>query len=237
MLLTVRNVGEELLPGGTAVEISPEPRPGEGVSFQRPMLFGRAVAGEECFWGIATEDIAPGHGGLVQVGGIAVIRGVRGTPNRFAAPKPDGYIHFASAGRAEVLYHTSYSSASDAVIYLGGGAAAGYGGMFGVTENEDDTVTVGAGMAITAFREGPKFVAETTLRKNASGRLLLVLLNARLEGGEWDLFLSIGEGLTGGYIPGRQICWPLARLTSGGYSFAQLWQGGVIDFSSRYYLG
>ena len=237
-LLPVRNITDEILPGGKAVEICPDPRADLAVNFHLPVLFGRAVADEGHCWGIATENILPGRSGLVQVGGAAVVRNVRGTPDRFVIPKPDGYFHFSSGGRAEVLYHNSLTP-SDAVIYLGGGGAAGYSGMFGVTENEDNTVTVGGGMAITTFGEGPKTVEGTTLRKTASDRLQLVLLNARLTGATWSLFFSIGEGMYSGYIPGEQICWPLARLTSGGSpprSFVQLWQGGVIDFSSRYYL-
>ena len=239
VLLPVRNITDELLPVGRAVEICPEPRPGTGIDFRRPVLFGRAVT-EACFlWGIATENIPSGHGGLVQVVGPAVVRDVRGTPDRYVVPKPDGDLHFPAAGRAEVLYRSS-AAAPDAVIYLGGGGSSGYTGMFAVTENEDATVTIGGGMAITTFGDGPRIVEEATLQKPSSSRLLLALLNARRSGGVWNLFFSIEEGMYGGYIPGEQICWPLAQLTSGGSpprSFVQLWQGGVIDFSSRYYLG
>ena len=115
----------------------------------------------------------------------------------------------------------------------------GYSGMFAVTENEDGTVVVEGGMAITGFGSGPRAVEGTTLRKTSRDGLQIVMLNARLDDGNWELFFSIQRGMTGGYIPGEQICWPLAQLASLGpplRSFAQLWQGGVIDFSSRYYL-
>lgn len=239
VLLPVRNITGELLPGGGAVEICADPRPGQGIASQRPVLFGRAVTDACLIWGIAAENIAPGHGGLVLVGGAAVVRNVLGTPDRFVAPKPDGKFYFSARGRAEVLYRTAAGN-PDAVIFLGGGGASGYDGMFAVTENGDGTVTVGGGMAITVFGEGPKTVEGTTLPKPSPDGLLLALLNARLEGTRWNLFFSIGRSMYDGYIPGEQICWPLAQLTSDGppaHSFVQLWQGGVIDFSSRYYLG
>lgn len=239
VLLPVRNITDEVLPAGRAVEICSEPRPGLGFNFRWPVLFGRAVTEACLLWGIATEDIPSRHGGLVLVGGTVVVRSVRGKPDRYVVPKPDGDLHFSAAGRAEVLYRSS-ADRPDAVIYLGGGGSSGYTGMFAVTENEDATVTIGGGMAITTFGYGPRIVEGATLPKPSSSRLQLALLNARRSGGDWRFFFSIEEGMYGGYIPGEQICWPLAQLTSAGApprSFVQLWQGGVIDFSSRYYLG
>ena len=242
ILLPVRNITDEVLPGGGAVEISPEPQPEQGVNFRRPVLFGRTVSEETLFWGIATEDIAPGYGGLVQVGGAAVVSGVRGNPDRYVVPKPDGYYHFSSTGRAEVLYRASWVY-PDAVVFLGGGGGgAVFNGMFAVTENEDGTVTVSDGMAITTFNDGPRPVPGTTLSTPSRTGLLYVVLNARLaSGGRWDFSFSVERSNADhGYIPGEQITWAIARLTTTGtpaYPFAQLWQGGLIDFSSRYYLG
>ena len=239
ILLPVRNITGEVLPGNKPVEICVDPPSGDGINFRRPILFGRAVSDGSLFWGIATEDIAPGYGGLVQVSGVAVLESVRGTPARYVVPKPDGLYHFSSTGRAEVLYRTDYLTYPTAVVYLGGGAGGStYNGMFAVTENEDRTVTVGGGLAITTFSEAPKTVEGTTLPAPDRSKLLFLLLNARLESGTWRFSFSIEESSTvKGYVPGEQICWHIARLTGGDYSFAQLWQGGVIDFSSRYYLG
>ena len=238
VLLPVRNITDEVLPGSRAVEICPDPQPGIGINFLRPMLFGRAVTGESQFWGIATEDIAPGHGGLVQVGGAAVIRGVRGTPNRYVVPRSDGDFHFSPGGRAEVLYYVP-GGQDQAVIYLGGGGAAGYTGMFGVTENEDNTVSVGGGTVLTSFNYGFLTIEGTTLQRPVvENQLQYAVLNALYTGGGWQLSFSIESGdINRGYIPGENICWHLARLSGGSrYPFVQLWQGGMIDFSSRYYI-
>lgn len=239
VLLPVCNITDELLPGNKAVEISPDPRPGTGINSLRPMLFGQAVS-EECrFWGIATEDIAPGHGGLVQVGGAAVIRSVHGTPDRYIVPKPDGYFHFASTGRAEVIYRTSSSLLPDAMIYLGGGGnEGGYTGMFRVTENGTESVTIGGGMVILSFNEQIISMEGATLSRPGFSGPVYVLLNAVRTGGTWNTYFSVeGASLSAGYVPGERICWQLARLTYGDrYPFVQMWQGGVIDFTTRYFL-
>ena len=237
VLLPVRNITEEVLPGSRAVEICPAPQPGLGIDFLRPMLFGRAVTDGSQFWGIATEDIAPGHGGLVQVGGVAVVRGVRGTPNRYVVPKPDGDFHFSPSGRAEVLYYVP-GGQDQAVIYLGGGGAAGYTGMFGVTENEDNTVSVGGGMVLTSFNYGFQTIEGTTLQRPVvENQFQYVVLNALYRPAGWQLYFSIEAGdINRGYIPGEQVCWHLARLSVRPFPFVQLWQGGMIDFSSRYYI-
>lgn len=235
-LLPVRNITDEVLPGNKAVEICPDPRPGQGVDFRNPMLFGRAVA-EGCrLWGIAMEDIAPGHGGLVQIGGLAVVGMVQGTPDRFIVPKPDGRYYFSNSGRAEVLYRTSDSDPV-AVVCLGGGGGSGFNGMFRVTENFDNTVTVDGGMAIVRFSAGPQSVEGTTLQRpvSPSGKQF-VMLNATLQGESWILSFSIEPAVDNGYVAGSRICWPIARLTTLNNPFAQLWQGGMIDFGSRYYV-
>ena len=237
VLLPVRNITDELLPGSGAVEIRPEPRPGLGIDSLRPMLFGQAVTAECRFWGIATEDISPGHGGLVQIGGAAIIRGVHGTPDRCVIPKPDGYFHFSSGGRAEVLYRTPDSTLPDAIIYLGGGGG-GYTGMFAVTENSDNTVTIGGGMVLVSYNEPLFSMEETTLPRPTYSGLQYVLLNAVRQNGLWNVYFSVENGnMNRGYVPGERICWHLARLSYGDrYPFVQLWQGGVIDFTTRYFI-
>ena len=239
VLLPVRNITDEVLSGGRAVEICPDPQTGLGINFLRPVIFGRAVTAECRFWGIANEDIAPGHGGLIQVGGPVVIHGVEGSPDRYIVPKPDGGFRYATSGRAEVLYHDGQSDGS-AYIYLGGGGSSGYTGMFAVTENGDNTVTVGSGMVIKSFYEYPIEVPGATLQRPAASAdyQQFVLLIVEL-GGAKRIYFSIatGSGYSNEwYIPGVQICWTLARLSKEFTPFAQLWQGGVIDFTNKYYL-
>ncbi len=236
VLLPVRNITDEPLPGGQAVEICPDPQPGLGVYFQRPMLFGRAVTAECRFWGIATENIAPGRGGLVQVGGPAAVYGVEGSPDRYIVPKPDGGFCYSTSGRAEVLYYNPQGYGS-ALVYLGGGGSSGYTGMFAVRENSDGTVTVGGGMMIKSYYEFPITVEEATLQRPATNSYQqFVLLVVELRGAH-RIYFSIENGYGNeAYIPGEQICWTLARLSKGNIPFAQLWQGGMIDFTSKYYL-
>lgn len=117
--------------------------------------------------------------------------------------------------------------------------AASTEGMFRVTENGDGTVAVGGGTVLTSFNYGFLTIEGTTLQRPVvENQLQYVVLNALYTGGGWQLSFSIESGdINRGYIPGENICWHLARLSGGSrYPFVQLWQGGMIDFSSRYYI-
>jgi len=234
------NISEEDLPAEKPVEFVADPREGRQADAFSPLTFGRPVTAEEdILWGIARENIAPGHIGSVQIGGIAAVRGVQGSPARFVTVRPDGRFHFAETGRAEVLYRTGVTN--DALIFLGGAGSASCGGMFAVHENSDGSIGV-AGGVVRVGETGLCEVEPATLPRpeRVSGWHYYVLLLARREadnGREWRFFFSVGDDPEAGYIAGEQLCWPLARLAGGPREpFLQLWQGGMIDFSLRYYL-
>lgn len=109
----------------------------------------------------------------------------------------------------------------------GGSAAAPAGGMFQVRKNPDGTVTVTAGIALISPGYGPAEVAGTTLQ-GSPGYLMLNATRA-----DRALFYSVESTIAAGAIPGERMTWPIACL---GPTFAQLWTGGMIDFSVRYYV-
>lgn len=110
-------------------------------------------------------------------------------------------------------------------------AAPAASGMFRVTENVN-TVTITGGLAFIGGT--PEIVPAGTLTRTSPNTQLYVLL-VRPYGGVCSF--AFGSTPESGYNPGGQVCWPLARLTDGGVAFTQLWQGGMIDFALRYYMG
>lgn len=115
----------------------------------------------------------------------------------------------------------------------GGTAAAPAAGMFRVSES-GETVTVTGGIATLGSAYGGAYeVTAATLSRTSPSSQLAVLLVWPADGLPSFAFGSDGSD---GYIPGRQVSWPLARLSYGTSPLVQLWQGGMIDFSLRYYL-
>ena len=115
----------------------------------------------------------------------------------------------------------------------GGAAAVPAGGMFQVTENPDGTVTISGGVCL--LRGGANAVMSTvqgaTLQRGQNENYAL-LVYTKNSGVSLVLAPEIGNY----YNPGTQISWPLAQLSIGSTKLIQLWQGGMIDFTLRYYI-
>ena len=147
------------------------------------------------------------------------------------------------AGRGIALDRTPGGTVIRSTSAAGPGAQAfspSYDGMFAVRENDDGTVTVNGGFVdLTPIGpNAPREIAGSTLQKpevEYPTSQLFVLLTARYVLGLWQLAFEIStDGRL--YTPGELISWPLARLSSPGKEFVQLWQNGMINFSDRYYL-
>ncbi|MBQ7694556.1 MAG: hypothetical protein IJI85_10295 [Clostridia bacterium] len=114
----------------------------------------------------------------------------------------------------------------------GGSAAAPAGGMFRVTEN-GDKVTISGGLATLAGYT-PVIVPPGELIRSDYHNMHYVYLVWTYESDNPSYALA--NSTYDVYIPGQQIYWQLARLHYATTPFAQLWQGGMIDFSTRYYV-
>lgn len=122
----------------------------------------------------------------------------------------------------------------------GGGASAAppAGGMFRVSIYVDadnvETVSITSGSVLLDPLNGmPTGVAAGTLTRTSPDTQKYVLLICGTSG--WTSF-AFGASVYDGYTPGQQISWPLARIWNGP-TVEQLWQGGMIDFTTRYYIG
>ena len=120
----------------------------------------------------------------------------------------------------------------------GGAAAVPAGGMFRVTisidENNVETVHItGGSILIDPLNGRPSSVNAGTLTRTSPDTQEYVLLLCSASG--FPSF-AFGASVYDGYTPGQQISWPLARIWDG-QTVEQLWQGGMIDFTTRYYIG
>lgn len=223
--------------------------------------FGRPVENEYSPWGIAQENIRPGHWGFVQMTGVALLYNPLGIFEREylnSGPVPrwvrnsyifagrDGQYHFGQRGGAEVIW---YNKRSNTVLVRLGVHAYQYTGMFAVLENGDGTLTVRGGETDLhpSYTELPSYGGGTSINdtvikaEGTSERGRLILLAARLEEGRWHLEIVSTPDPREYYVPGEKIYWELARYSCVdryGYieNFQQIWQGGVINFRDRYYI-
>ena len=112
-------------------------------------------------------------------------------------------------------------------------APAQAGGMFRVSEDlSAGTVTITGGLCLLSSKlfEGPLSVDGDTLPR---GNNIIAYVVLTYTGGG-DLSFEITSGINTAYVPGTKLCWPLARLSYSNNPLVQLWQGGMIDFTTKY---
>lgn len=211
---------------------------------RNPMIYGTLLEHHDCRWGIALENIAPGHAGPVQISGLAVIFNVQKTVNKFVTviPRPwGGEYEFAEHGRAEVIYADDFKRA---VISLGTSSSSGYNGMFAVKDNADGTFTIKGGITDLDSSDWPgRHRIEDTVftPPDVDRNYIYILLVATFQNGAWKLSYKTTED-ENFYIPGKQMYWHLAYYrgfdpdTGLARELTQLWQGGMICFRDRFYL-
>ena len=259
-VLKVCNSSESELSAGSPVQIDTDFINDSSYSVHRRnfYVFGRAVEKIHRFWGIALDNIPPGAWGEVQIGDLILVEPPRGeyeytenSPygkklirNDFLFAGTDGALHFGQRGEAEVV---SFCPNNRKTLIRLGVRDREYSGMFSVAENGDGTLTVKGGetdlhatYTASANYQGGSFTGDTVIP--ARNRGTVVCLTARLEGEKWQLEIAQADNdPTSLYEPGVRLYWPLARYSGvdeWGYlrGFRQLWQGGVINFSERYYV-
>ena len=221
-------------------------------------VFGRPVEKIHGLWGIALDNIPPGEWGEVQISGLMLVEAPRGeyeytasspygkrsVRNNFLFAGTDGALHFGQRGEAQVI---SFCPNNRRTLVRLGVRDQEYCGMFSLFENGDGTLTVRGGetdlyatYTDSVNFEGGSFIEDTVIP--ARNRGTVVCLVARLVEEKWRLeIVQADHSPHALYIPGEQLFWPLARYSGvdeWGYlrSFQQLWQGGVINFSERYYV-
>ena len=244
-VVNLLNVSDTLLPVYGPVELILSGRADNIIDFRNPMIYGGPVKNIDCRWGVALENIEPGHAGPVQISGITFLHGVEKAADHFVTviPLPNGgaQYEFAGQGRAEVLYADDYKRA---VISLGTSAARySYDGMFAVKDNGSGSFTIKGGITDIddSSKPGQHFIDDMTITPPDSDKLVYILLVASFEAGSWKLSYKTTED-ENYYIPGRQIFWHLAYYRGFDHStgfardLTQLWQGGMICFRDRFYI-
>ena len=254
--LTVKNTSDREITPGSAVKIDTECAvPGfSRIDCCDPFVCGVPMTDGTGFWGLAVEQIRPGHAGVVQVSGTAVIRDLQGpytffdTPyephwkkNEYVFPGRDGLFHLGSHGGARVLFYDKDSC--NAVVLLGS-ASHPYDGMFAVFDNGDGTLTVRGGATdLDSFYTDYARFEDTVLPViSESSEWHYVCLIASWIESRWHLSADIHRYPDSYfYLPGEKIFIPLARyagIRSDGYirDLVQLHQGGSISFKERYYI-
>jgi hypothetical protein len=254
--LTVKNTSDKEIVSGSAVKIDTDCAVTgfSRIAFNDPFVCGHPMTDSKGFWGLASEKIAPGHAGVVQISGAAVIRNLKGAytfpdkpvnttwkRNEYVFTGNDGTFHLGSHGRARVLF---YDKDSRCAIVLLGECSPAYDGMFAVSDNGDDTLTVKGGITdLDKFYSSASSFAETTLPVVIhNSEWHYVCLIAAWSEGRWQLSVDIHRYPDSYfYIPGEKIFIPLARYMGArddGYvrDLVQLHQGGIVNFRERYYI-
>jgi hypothetical protein len=254
--LTVKNTSAQEIVIGSAVKIDTDHAVTgfSRISFSDPFVCGQPMTDGKGFWGLAAEKIAPGHAGVVQVSGVAVIRNLKGAynfpdrpvdttwkRNEYVFTGKDGSFHLGSHGRGRVLFYDKDSSC--AVVLLGECPHA-YDGMFAVSDNGNNTLTVKGGITdLDKFYSSDSAFEEKTLAVvTASSEWHYVCLIATWSNYRWKLSVDIHRYPDNYfYIPGEKIFVPLARYMGtkdDGYvrDLVQLHQGGIVNFRERYYI-
>lgn len=255
--LTVKNTSDKEILLGSAVKIDTECAV---FGFSRidcndPFVCGAPMTDGKGFWGLAVEKIRPGHAGIVQVSGVAVIRDLKGprtfyeTPfdservkkNEYVFPGQDGLFHLGSHGTARLLFYDKDSC--NAVVLLGSSSYS-YSGMFAVSDNGNGTLTVKGGATdLDSFYSSTAHFEDTVLPVvSESSEWHYVCLIAGWKEGRWSLSADIHRYPDSYfYAPGEKIFVPLARyagIREDGYisGLVQLHQGGAVFFRERYYI-
>ena len=256
--VNVLNTSDRTLLFNRAVQLDSEfARSQDKIDYSNLYACGRPVENEEGFWGVALENIEPGHSGMVQVNGIICLRHVWGEysvpdpvnpsktfcRNNFIAAGVDGVYHLVNRGQARVIW---YCVEQESAIVMLNCHGYFYDGMFTVLDNGNGTLTVKGGMTdlpTASYSSDVCILEDTIIPVYAIVRTTYVCLTAvRKSNGGWNLSVAQTGRPNGSdlYSPGERIVWPLASyidISGVGHvrGLVQLHQGGAVNFRDRYY--
>ena len=246
--INVFNTSNRLLDFRKAVQIDTDfAGPENLINLSDPYVCGKPVEDEECFWGIALENIPPGKAGMVQIAGVFSLPEVwgarsyqlsyNGNPEPFYQnyinPRKDGAFELNNRGRARVLWwqttrkenQGNTPKAGRAVVLLNTPDSYIYDGMFAVKDKGNGNLFVKGGLTdlvLGQFADKVATLEDSEVSINPHNDPMYVhLVATKGNGGIYDWTLKAVNSVTANgmemYQPGQTMVWPLARYNSATY--------------------
>lgn len=242
-ILTVQNVANYTLDYNKAVELVMD-NEFDKTDINSICVPGKPVEDEECFWGIALDNIPPGKIGRVKISGVHYLPEVwgarsyqisyNGNPEPFYQnyinPRKDRAFELNNRGRARVLWwqttrkenQGNIPKAGRAVVLLNTPDSYIYDGMFAVKDKGNGNLFVKGGLTdlvLGQFADKVATLEDSEVSINPHNDPMYVhLVATKGNGGIYDWTLKVVNSVTANgmemYHPGQTMVWPLARYNS-----------------------